>query len=254
VGGWLYRESTREIRLGTERVSFVNQVSHELKTPLTNIRMYAELLEEHLDGGDRTARRHLGVVVGESQRLGRLINNILTFSRTERGRLTLHPTPGIVDDIVRDIVEQFRPALTERGVTIAFDAGAPARVLVDADALSQIVGNLLSNAEKYAPGSPLRVSTSTTAQAGAARSATTTTTIAVKDGGPGIGRADAERVFRPFVRLGAEVHEAAPGTGIGLGIARDLARLHGGDLRLRVDAGSSGACFEITLLTQEETP
>jgi signal transduction histidine kinase len=243
VGTWLYRESTREIRLGTQRVSFVNQVSHELKTPLTNIRMYAELLEEHLDGADLTARQHLGVVVRESQRLARLINNILTFSRSERGRVTVHPTPGIVDDIVREVVEHFRPGLSERGVTIEIEGGAPARVLVDADALSQIVGNLLGNVEKYAPGRPLRVRTSMTGRM--------TTTIVVQDGGPGIRTVDAETVFRPFVRLGTAAHEAAPGTGIGLGIARDLARLHGGDLRLRPDAGRPGACFEITLRTEE---
>jgi len=113
-------------------------------------------------------------------------------------------------------------------------------VLIDGDALAQILGNLFGNVEKYAPGAPLYVRTAQ--EAGRVR-------IAVEDCGPGIPPEARERIFEPFVRLGGAGHEAVPGTGIGLGIARDLARLHGGELRC-LD-GTRGARFELTLTVGE---
>ena len=125
---WLYRENTRELRLASQRVSFVNQVSHELKTPLTNIRMYAELLEQHVAADDADGRKRLDIVVSESQRLSRLINNILTFSRQDKGLVRLHMAPAVVDDVVADVIAQFAPGFATRGVTVSFQRGAPARV------------------------------------------------------------------------------------------------------------------------------
>src|SRR5262249_42441105 len=147
------------LRLAAQRVSFVNQVSHELKTPLTNIRLYAEMLEDHVALDDEPGRHRLRGVVDESQRLGRLNTNILALARKDNGRLSVHPAPGSVDDVVRDVLAQFRPALEARGVHTEMGAGAPARVRVDADALSQMLGNLLSNVEKYAPSSLLSIRT-----------------------------------------------------------------------------------------------
>jgi signal transduction histidine kinase len=249
---WLYRENTRELRLASQRVSFVNQVSHELKTPLTNIRMYAELLEQHIAADDGDGRKRLDIVVTESQRLSRLINNILTFSRQDKGLVRLHTKPAVVDDVVADVIAQFAPGFATRGVTVSFQRGAPARVGVDADALAQMLGNMLGNVEKYAPGGQVAIAT-----AGAGAGATPLTTITIADSGPGIPAADAERIFQPFVRLGAPAHEGVPGTGIGLGIARDLARLHGGDLRLLptggAGAGLPGARFQLTLRTEPVT-
>jgi signal transduction histidine kinase len=238
---FLYRESTRELRLASRRVSFVNQVSHELKTPLTNIRLYAELLEDHVAADDDAGQQRLAIVVAESQRLGRLINNILTFSRheRERGHLALHPTPVRVDDVVAEVVAQFAPGFAARGVTVDVQAGAAGAVRADGDALRQMLGNVLGNVEKYAPGGAVVVRTD---------GAPPLTTITVHDSGPGIPAPDRDRIFEPFVRLGGAAHEGVPGTGIGLGIARDLARLHGGDLRLLPSA--RGACFQLTLRTE----
>jgi signal transduction histidine kinase len=238
AGVWLYRESTRELRQAALRVSFVNQVSHELKTPLTNVRMYAELLEDQID--DPVGRRRLGIVVAESQRLDRLISNILTLSRAENGTLNLQPGPGCVDDIVRGLIDQFAPVFEACGVAPRLVPEAPGRVRIDADALTQILGNLLGNVEKYAPHGAVVVRT---------RSAPPLTRITVEDEGPGIPTAEHQRVFQPFVRLGTAHHEGVPGTGIGLGIARDLARKHGGDLRLVPTA--RGALFEVILRTEE---
>jgi signal transduction histidine kinase len=231
--------TTRAVREARERVSFVNRVSHELKTPLTNVRLYAELLAERLPDDDPRAARFAAVIVEESRRLGRLIENVLTFGRRQRGVLELRPAPAVVDQVVADALEAFRPGLDERGLTLEVTPGAPARVQVDADALGQILGNLVSNAEKYAAaGGWLGV---TTRQEGGR------TVLEVADRGPGIPPRERRRIFRPFYRVRDSVREGATGTGIGLSIARDLARRHGGDVTLV--EGGAGACFRVVLAT-----
>lgn len=239
LAAYFYRENSRELREATRRVSFVNQVSHELKTPLTNIRMYAELLDREIPDDSEKARSQLEVIVSESQRLSRLIGNILTFSRKERDSLVLRYSVGVIDDVAQSVIANFQPSLGACGVKVDFTASAGGKVRFDADALGQILGNLFSNVEKYAgAGGVLSV---TSRQAGE------TTTIVIADNGPGIPESQQENVFAPFTRLRNELTEGVTGTGIGLSIARDLARLHGGDLRLL--PGSPGAAFELTMKT-----
>jgi signal transduction histidine kinase len=235
---YFYRESTRGMREAAERVSFVNQVSHELKTPLTNIRMYAELLEDSVPEGGRAAH-HLDVIVSESQRLSRLIGNVLTFARTQNGRLTLHPADGIIDQCVRSVLDNFSAAFEAKGIKVDFNAGADRPVEFDRDAVEQILGNLFSNVEKYAASGGWMEVTSN--QQG------TTTSIAVTDRGPGIPRGQEAQIFAPFHRLSNRLSDGVTGTGIGLSIARDLARKHGGDLK--VVPTEVGACFRLELLT-----
>jgi len=245
LGIYIARETSREMREAAQRVNFVNQVSHELKTPLTNIRLYAELLETAPPDPDRRAR-YLGVIVAESQRLSRLIGNVLTFARKQRHKLALRPAAGRVDERIAAVIEHFRPSLAAKGVDIAFDAQAGEPVIFDADALEQILGNLFYNVEKYAAdGGQMSV---------ASRQNGAMTTIEVADRGPGIPRGQEERIFEPFRRLSNKLADGVTGTGIGLAIARDLARLHGGDLRLL--PSDLGARFELTLhtpRTQEAT-
>jgi signal transduction histidine kinase len=235
---YFYREQSREMREAAQRVTFVNQVSHELKTPLTNIRMYAEMLEDELaDRPDEASARHLSVIVSESQRLSRLIGNILTFSRKQRLTLTLHRSPGIVDDVLRETLKLFAPALEAEAVAVKFEPGAGNTVSFDRDALEQIVGNLIGNVEKYgASGGQVRI---------VSRQRGDTVTITVADEGPGIALANRESIFQPFFRGSDSITEGVSGSGIGLAVARDLARLHGGDLVL--EETSMGASFRLTL-------
>jgi signal transduction histidine kinase len=226
---YFYRENTREIREAAQRVSFVNQVSHELKTPLTNIRMYAELLQDSLP----EQNRHIGVIVSESQRLSRLIANVLRFAKPR----TLHKTSGQVDAVIRSVIEDFTPALTAKGVAVNFAANSPAPVSFDADALQQIIGNLFSNVEKYAAaGQRLDVTSQQTDGV---------TLVTVADRGPGIPADQRENIFKPFHRLSNKLTDGVTGTGIGLTIARDLARQHGGDLTLLPT--ETGATFQLRL-------
>lgn len=234
---YTHREMSRRVREASQRVSFVTQVSHELKTPLTNIRMYAELLEDRLDDGDDDNARRAGVIVSESQRLTRLINNILTFARARRGELETLPARIDPNRVVREVLEQFGPALAARDIEVTAALEATGEARADADALDQVLANLVSNVEKYAAaGGALAVQT---------RDDGARIVIRVSDRGPGIPRAQREAIFKPFYRLSDRLADGVTGTGIGLSIARELARSMGGDLTL-VDA-ERGACFEISL-------
>jgi len=234
---YFYRENARDMRLAAQRVSFVNQVSHELKTPLTNIRMYAELLEREIDESDEKPRRHLDIIVSESQRLSRLIGNVLTFSRKHRHALQLRPEPACVDAIIGAVLDHYRPALEAKNIEATFRTGAPDAVLVDTDVIEQIIGNLISNAEKYgAEGKRLDIETHQDGE---------TVRVTVADAGPGVPAPERERIFEPFYRVSNRLSDGVTGTGIGLAIARELATLHGGSLVLM--PSEHGAVFQILL-------
>ncbi|MCA9437200.1 MAG: HAMP domain-containing histidine kinase, partial [Candidatus Omnitrophica bacterium] len=240
VGYLVIREYTREMREAEQRVTFVNQVSHELKTPLTNIRMYAELLQDEIAEESPSLAKKTRIIAEESGRLSRLIGNILTFSRKERAKLQLHFSKGVLDETIRATLDQFRPLLTAKGIEIDLDLKTPDNVYFDSDAVGQMVGNLLSNVEKYChPKS--RVSL-TTFRKGA------NLVVEIADNGPGISKSEREKIFRPFYRVSNELTDGVTGTGIGLSISRDLARMHGGDLELL--PSDTGSHFRITLQIQ----
>lgn len=247
LASYLYREHTREMRLAQQRVNFVNQVSHELKTPLTNIRLYAELLESELqdvledDAAQQAAkaRGYIGIITAESQRLSRLIANVLRFGQFQKSQQGLRLQPGKVDELIERCVAAFKPALDAKGIVVHLDAHAGAPVLLDPQAVEQILNNLISNVEKYAvSGGAIHISS--TQEAGFTR-------VDVRDFGPGIAASERARVFEPFYRVSSRLTDGVAGTGIGLDIARRLARLHGGDVSLQEVA--SGACFRVVLYT-----
>ncbi|MEZ4450563.1 MAG: HAMP domain-containing sensor histidine kinase [Nannocystaceae bacterium] len=234
---FFYREWSRNMRDARQRVTFVTQVSHELKTPLTNIRLYAELLADEIDGVDEQATEHAGVIVSECQRLSRLIANVLTFSRS--GRPGQRARPLALGGVIKATIEHFGPAFAERGILVQRTGDAPRPVLADEDAVGQILANLLSNVEKYAAaGKRADVEVEQDRQ---------WTRIRVRDHGPGIPPRHRRRIFDPFFRARDDLSEGVSGTGIGLTIARDLARQQGGDLELL--SGDGGACFQLTLPT-----
>jgi signal transduction histidine kinase len=239
LGLYFHRESSREIREAGQRVGFVNQVSHELKTPLTNIRMYAELLQRRVDPEDGRAQDHLEVIVSESQRLSRLIGNVLTFARQRRDAVVLRPAPACLDTTVEEVLSAFRPSLERRGVVVEATLDAPGEARFDADVVAQVVANLVSNVEKYAAGGGW-IGVQTASTGGRAQ-------VTVRDRGPGLPASRAADVFEPFVRLGDALTEGATGAGIGLALARDLARLHGGDLVLEPTETGTRFRFEFEL-------
>jgi signal transduction histidine kinase len=229
----------RELRLAASRVSFVNQVSHELRTPLTNIRMYADLLAQSLEqnAAEAESLERVAVIQGESQRLGRLISNVLQFARPQL-RASARRVAVVLDALVEEVIATFRPRLERAGFEIVLDLQTPELVSLDVDCVEQILVNLIGNAEKYAAaGKFLQVST---------RATPGLVTVDVWDRGPGIPSHQAEFVFAPFARLRDSLQDPT-GTGIGLTIVRRLAHEHGGTCELI--SAELGAHFRCRLAT-----
>ena len=232
------------IGYGDRRARFASAVTHELRTPLTTFRMYSEMLAEGVVTEPTAQREYLQTLQRESDRLARVVENVLAWSRLEEGRFTARRVQ--VD--VRGLLERATPALERRlaeaGLALAVhvDEAAAATVLsTDEDAIGQILFNLVDNAAKYARGSsPAVVELRATATANEL-------VLAVCDHGPGVAEAHRERIFAPFDRGAVAVSSnEVPGVGLGLALARGLARDLGGELRL-VAADGTGACFELRL-------
>jgi signal transduction histidine kinase len=230
---YIWREQTRRLRDAAQRVGFVTRVSHELRTPLANIRMYGELLADHAQhDADPDQIRRAHVIVSESERLGRLIDNVLAFGRPRASA----PVEIDVNAAVRDTVAKFEPALAQRAIELHIELADHATARAGAGAVEQIVTNLMSNVEKYAAGTEVTVTT---------RALGNRVVVDVADHGPGVPAHERDKIFEPFHRANGALTDRTSGTGIGLAIARELARAAGGDLVLA--SADRGARFELTL-------
>ncbi|MEO8353838.1 MAG: HAMP domain-containing sensor histidine kinase [Chthoniobacteraceae bacterium] len=232
IGVSLARQQSRSQRLAEQRVSFVNQVSHELGTPLTNALLNLDLAAEQMAIQPERARRRLALVIEDLQRLARLVGNVLTFSRGERRTLEMRPGACIADEVIDDVLAQFAPSLERRGISVERVRCGAEPIVVDRDALAQIIGNLISNVEKYAAnGKWLGLETRLESDA---------LVVRVSDRGAGVPAADRVRIFEAFERVSNRLEEGASGAGLGLTIARDLADRMGGALALESsDTGGS---------------
>ncbi len=220
------------------RSDFVSQVSHELRTPLTQIRMFAETLLLGRVRSEKEGRRSLEIVDQEARRLSHLVENILQFSRSERGTIRLAPEPRELVPLVRDLVRDFTPLVGRREVSFAIHPADDVAARLDEDAMHQILINLLDNAVKYGP-SKQQVLIGLERADGWAR-------LTVDDEGPGIPAPERQRVWGSFQRLERDRRSAIAGTGIGLAVVRDLVALQGG--RIRVEEGErGGARFVVEL-------
>lgn len=232
---YFYTENTREMKTAQNQVTFVNQVSHELKTPLTNIRLYSELLQNKLT--DPGELNHLHIIVEEAGRLGRMINNVLTFSRGERGELKKRIEDVDLNKLICETLNKFRPLLEEKDMTYEFEENLLPPVRTDRDMIEQILVNLMGNAVKYAAsGHYIGIQTVLTEES---------CLIYIRDKGPGIDYSERKRIFNPFYRIDNSLSQNNSGTGIGLTIARKLAEESGSLLKL--ERSRRGACFSLTI-------
>lgn len=238
-GSLLLWQAHRNLRDAREKTSFVANVSHELKTPLTTIRMYADLLSEDRVRDEGRRRDYLRVITDESRRLTRLVNNVLDFGRLEQHRKQYHREVVEVGAVVRDTLETQRMRLEQEDFELVMhlpDQEVPA--VTDRDALEQSLLNLVDNAVKYAEDGR-RIEINLQGEADAVR-------VTVRDFGPGIPRAQRELIFRKFHRIDSSLTSRTQGSGLGLTIARQLMRDLGGDLTCR-PADGGGTRFDITL-------
>ena len=238
-GGLLMAEARRSAREARQKTTFVSNVSHELKTPLTTLRLYAEMLAEGRVPDEARRRHYLDVMVAETARLTRLVNNMLDFSRIEQGRRTYALENLDLAAWLPEFADAHRPRLAEAGLKLETTiAGEPVVARADRDAVEQAVLNLLDNAAKYAAaGGEVRV---------ALGSRDGKATLDVLDRGPGVPVQLREKVFEKFYRTDDSLTTRVPGSGLGLSIARRLARDMGGDLVCLPREGQGG-CFRLTL-------
>jgi len=235
----LWRDMRREVLMAEMRSQFVSSVSHELKTPLTAIRMFAETLRLGRSKDPAAQLEYLDTIVNESERLTRLLNNVLDFSTIEQGKRIYHPAPASLADIVRTAARAMEYPLKQQGfaLDVEVDEGLP-QVRVDQDAIEQAVLNLLSNAMKYS-GDSRRIDLKTRREGGSA-------VIQVVDRGVGIEPKDQGRLFEKFYRVPTRENQSLPGTGLGLSLVAHIAKAHGGSVSVE-SAPGKGSTFSILL-------
>jgi signal transduction histidine kinase len=213
----LYRLTAVVLRDAERRSSFVAAVTHELKTPLTAIRMYGEMLRDGIVPTEAKRDEYYRHITSESERLTRLVNNVLELARLEKGARAMSLEPGDVGAVVGEVATLVRPHVEGAGFALEVDAQADLpRVRFERDALMQVLFNLVDNAVKYSDGSASRrIELRCAACDGGVR-------VTVRDHGPGVPARHLGRIFEPFYRGENELTRRTKGTGIGLALVRGL--------------------------------
>jgi signal transduction histidine kinase len=222
----LYRVVAVQIRFAERRNNFVAAVTHELKTPLTSIRMYGEMLRDGMVEDEATRREYYATITAEGERLTRLINNVMEHGELRRGQRQTNVQRGDVGAVVREVVEVMTPHIEHEGfkVELEVDGGLPA-VRLDPDAVKQVLFNVLDNALKYGRGDERQAVLVSCKAEGAA------VVVRVRDFGPGVVEEHLSTIFEPFFRGESELTRRQKGTGLGLSLVRDLVALMHGDVR-----------------------
>jgi signal transduction histidine kinase len=236
LGGWSL------IDLSERRIRFVSAVTHELRTPLTTLRLYLDMLTGGLVREEEQKAEYLNTLHGETERLTRLVGNVLDFSRLEnqRPRLALARVP--VEELLAQLTATWEVRCQEAGKELTVDnrAGPEAAVQTDAQLVQQILGNLIDNACKYSRGAEDRHLWVRATRAGGRL------VLEVEDRGPGIPKRERRAIFRAFTR-GRAADVTAGGVGLGLALAERWARLLGGRLTLCNSPQGPGACFRLEM-------
>jgi len=236
--------AARERKLSNLKSDFVANVSHELKTPLSLVRMFGELLQSGRVESDAKRKQYLQIIVSESERLGALIENVLDFAKVERGKAAYEFVDGNVGDVVARAVEACRLRADRQNVVLDLSvATALPSAKIDERAIEIAVINLVDNALKYAPGGE-RIAISV-------QMLDRFIEIAVSDQGPGIPMEDRKRVFERFERGKGPAQASVRGSGIGLALVKHIAEAHGGRATVAV-ALPQGSRFSITLRADPE--
>lgn len=240
--------ATAELRQANEQLKsldrlkddFMSSVTHELRTPLTSIRAMAELIRDEPDMPAEQRQQFLGIIVGEAERLSRLVNQVLDMAKIEAGHAEWHTTAVDMRALVEQAAGSMAELMRERGITLSLQLPEKvASLQADADRITQVVLNLLSNAAKYAPQDGGRVRLSLQESADGVE-------VQVQDNGPGVPPEQRERVFEKFRQVSGDDHYRPGGTGLGLPISRQIVERFGGRLWLEAAPGG-GARFSFFL-------
>jgi len=247
-------EVTANLKAANERLQevdrlkddFISTVTHELRTPLTSIRAFSEILHDNpeLDAAQR--QRFLGLVISESERLTRLINQVLDLAKLESGVAEWSTARFNLGEIVSDALGSTSQLFASRGVAVSVAAGEPPlAVLADRDRIMQVLVNLLSNAVKFCPERTGAVVVHMERDGEYAR-------LDVEDNGVGIGPEHQEAIFERFRQVGDTLTRKPSGTGLGLAICRQIVMRSGGRLWVRSTPGR-GSVFSFTMPLADST-
>ena len=242
---WTLRDVTADRRLERLRDAFLATASHELRTPLTSVSGFLELLGDEEDSLGLAGRTYLSAARRGTERLRRIVEDILLVAQIEAERLELRSEPVDLSELAAEAVEVVRPAAAEKGVEITLDADDPLALEADAARLGQVLDNLLSNAIKYTPAGG-SVVLSTVGREDGRRC------IEVADNGIGVPHDELGQLFSRFYRASSATRRAIPGTGLGLVIARAIVEAHGGTISLESREGE-GTRVTVTLPLRQPT-
>ena len=230
-----------KVQLAQQRAAFATNVSHELKTPLTSIRIFTELLLENKN--EFKKNHYLQIILAETERLSRLINNVLDFSHPKTSHYRYQIRTFDLDHLCREIMETQRVLLESKGFTIIYQAqDNSVNVQADPEAIKQVLLNLLSNDEKYS-----RETKEITLHL---RANHDWVFIDVVDKGIGIAESEKEKIFKEFYRVDDKLSAKTQGTGLGLTIARKIVRDHKGEIRCIIQ--TQGSLFRVQLPLQKK--
>ncbi|BDS08809.1 hypothetical protein NT6N_38490 [Oceaniferula spumae] len=231
------------VKLSERRASFVSSVTHELRTPLTTFSLYSDMLAEGMVQDEAKQKDYLNTLRKESSRLTHLVENVLAYSRIERGSARARVENVAVGALIDRICERLRLRAEEAGMELHCEVTsnvATKEIQVDTTAVEQILFNLVDNASKYASGDDdggiIELRALETRKG---------IVFQVRDEGPGVKKSEHRKLFRAFHKSAQEAAHTKPGVGLGLALCRRLARALGGDLRI-IDQ-EKGACFELSL-------
>lgn len=242
--------ATDELRRANQRLQeldrikddFVSTVTHELRTPLTSIRAFSEILQSNPDIGNDQKDRFLGIIVRESERLTRLINQVLDLSKIESGNAEWHTTAVDLREVIEDAVSSVSQVCVENGIELGVTlAESVPCVMADRDRVTQVLLNLLSNAAKFCPANGGRIEVRLTRISGGLQ-------VDVTDNGIGIAETDQTLIFEKFRQAGDTLTGKPKGSGLGLAISREIINHYGGRLWVR-SAPGAGATFSFTVST-----
>ncbi len=246
LSAWVvYRNIKREMELSRLKSDFVSNVSHELKTPLSLIRMFAETLEMGRARSERKKKEYYHIIRQETERLTHLVNNLLNFSRMEAGKKQYQLEMANLNTVVEKVLKNYRVHLQEQGfdVSLRLSEDLP-ETAVDAESISEALLNLLDNAVKYS-NSRKFIAIKTGVDQG-------DLFLEVEDHGIGIAPEQHDKIFDKFYRVSTGLVHNTKGSGLGLTLVRHIMEAHGGDVIVKSRPGE-GSCFRLVFRNAAQT-
>ncbi|UHA75395.1 cell wall metabolism sensor histidine kinase WalK [Paenibacillus sp. 481] len=240
------QDVTEQEKLEQSRREFVANVSHELRTPLTTIKSYVEALDDGALEEQQLAERFVGVIGNETERMIRLVTDLLHLSRFDSKQAKLRKLPTDIQEMLEDVADRFSLKFKDKRIQVGIEVDMRAGMaIIDRDQIDQVLDNLVSNAVKYTPEGGSIVLRGVPAESKGLIA------VSVEDNGVGIPPKDLERIFERFYRVDKARSRNMGGTGLGLSIAREMVRAHGGDIGMESTC-NVGTKVTFTLPTKAE--